>query len=121
MSRLGDVSVLSLHVTPDWDPHPVLGPISTCRVLTVVTGLSAGMWRVADGRVVPHLVRFSTRATRHWPGHLTCITLARALATVFVGSNSGNIYAFDARVEKRGEEGQEEENRWGEDRCTTYL
>ena len=44
---------------------------------------------------------------RHWTGQLTCATLARQLATIFVGTASGNILAWPARVEKAGTGGQD--------------
>ena len=48
---------------------------------------------------------------KHGAGQLTCATLARQLATIFIGTASGNILAFPAQVERVGTGVQDLQNK----------
>ena len=57
-----------------------------------------------DEPVPQRMVKF---VAKHYTGHLTCLALARHLATLFIGTASGNILAFPARWESQPENNAE--------------
>ena len=101
---------MSLDETAIWDPFFTFTG-ATPKPSSLILCLSeerAAFWRVAGGQVERHTVRL---VGRHWTGQLTCATMARQLATIFIGTASGNILAFSGWVEKVGTEGQDLQNK----------
>ena len=86
--------------TPGWDPFLPLNPMSLVpmtpsSLVVCVSEEQAVCWRVREG--LGDMVELQGR---HWTGQLTCATMARQLATIFLGTASGNILAFPARIER---------------------
>ena len=88
-----------------WDPFFTYSALSssptTTSLMVCLSKEQAVFWRICEEvdekQCLVHLVG------RHWTGQLTCVSLARQLATIFCGTASGNILAFPARID-RGKE-----------------
>jgi hypothetical protein len=94
-----------------WDPFfTFTGSPNPSSLLLCVYEEQASFWRVCGGTVEKHMVHL---VGRHATGQLTCATLARQLSTIFIGTASGNILAFPARVEREraGTGGQDIQNK----------
>ena len=93
---------MSLDHNPGWDPFFTYSALTSSptnsSLMVCLSKEQAVLWRICEEvdekQYLVHMVG------RHWTGQLTCVSLARQLATIFCGTASGNILAFPARIDK---------------------